>query len=94
MIKLFDATCVLTALVTWREPGEVRCVPLYAGRSPIANRIVNLTLTTQSRAASGQTASAAWTLQSLSCTTNKGMRVRKIGTAVSRRATGPGKAVE
>jgi hypothetical protein len=56
--------------------------------------IVNLTLTTQSRRESRQTTSAAWTLQSLSCTTNKGMRVRKIGTGVSRRATSRGKASE
>src|SRR5882757_5056809 len=48
--KLFDATCVPTAPVTWRNAGAVRCVPLYAGHIAIAKFVVNLTLTSQRRA--------------------------------------------
>jgi hypothetical protein len=47
--------------------------------APIRNHIVNLTLTTQSRRERGENASAAWTLQSLSCTTTKGRACAKAG---------------
>ena len=53
--------------------------------------LVNLTLTTQRPRPRRENAPAAWTLQSLSCKTNKGMRVRKSGTDLSRRAGRAGK---
>jgi hypothetical protein len=61
--------------------------------SPVAvpKRIVNLTLTEQSRRPLPGNTSAAWTLQRLSCKTNSGMRVRESGTDLSRRAHHQGK---
>src|ERR1019366_5590050 len=54
--------------------------------APIANRIVNLTLTAKRPRQPPENATAAGTLQSLSRKTNKGTRVRESGTKVSRRA--------
>ena len=54
--------------------------------APIPNRIVNLTLTTQRRPQQRENAPSAWTMQSSSCKTNRGMRVRDSRTDVSRRA--------
>jgi hypothetical protein len=47
------------------------------------NRIVNLTLTRQTSGKNGAKPPAAWTLQDLSCTTNKGAQLRETGTDVS-----------
>jgi hypothetical protein len=51
------------------------------GRS--ANRIVNLTLTPQTPGQTGAKPPAAWTLQGLSCTTNRGRRLCETGTDMS-----------
>jgi hypothetical protein len=80
MTKLFDAT-----LRNRRPLGENRrrCARdnTRFGRNP--NRIVNLTLTPQTSGKTGAKPPAAWTLQDLSCTTNKGRRLRETGTDVS-----------
>ena len=77
--KLLDATCTSPAL---GETGEdVR--GLYPLRTPNSNRIVNLTLTPQTLRQTGAKPPAAWTLQELSCTTNRGRAVRESGTDVS-----------
>jgi hypothetical protein len=68
MTNLFDAT--------FRQPlektGEGAHTTRFGRR---ANRIVNLTLTSQTRGQTGAKAPAAWTLQDLSCTTNRGAQV-------------------
>ena len=58
---------------------------------PIPNCIVNLRLTAQRRRIGAENAPAAWTLQSLSCKTGRGMRVRKSGTYLSRPRSRRGK---
>ena len=84
MTKLFDAACVTSQLAgPWRKPANVSEWTL-ATTAPIPKAIVNLTLTAQRRRRGGENATAAWTLQSLSCTTNRGMRVGDSGTDLSR----------
>src|ERR1700694_2148148 len=88
--KLFDTARVATS----PAPGENRRGTECADTSrlaPIANPIVNLTLTAQRRGLGGENATTAWTLQSLSCKTIRGMRVRESGTGLSRRAIRRGK---
>jgi hypothetical protein len=74
MTKLFDATY---GAIVAGPPGENRrsCTRHNTrfGRNP--NRIVNLTLTTQTSGKTRAKPPAAWTLQVLSCTTNKGAQV-------------------
>ena len=88
--KLLDLT-LCNAAPALEETGALECADT-SRPAPIPKPIVNLTLTAQSRVPLPQKASAAWTLQSLSCTTTKGVRVRKSGTEVSRRAIRGGKA--
>ena len=89
--KLFDLTLCNAAPAPGENRRGIQCADT-SRPAPIANRIVNLRLTTQSRGPRPQKASAAWTLQSLSCTTARGMRVRESGTELSRRAIRGGKA--
>jgi hypothetical protein len=86
MTKLFDATCVSTSREPGEKPAKYSSTTTLASRAAIPKALVNLTLTTQSRCRGCGNASAAWTLQSPSCKTEKGMRVRKTGTELSRRA--------
>jgi hypothetical protein len=91
MTKLFDAACVTTTRRPLEKTGDVSGRTL-ASPEPIPKLVVNLTLTTQRRRRSGKNAPTAWTLQSLSCKTNRGMRVGESGTDLSRRAGCEGKA--
>jgi hypothetical protein len=81
MTKLFDAVwCNLR-----RPPGENRrsCARDNTRFGGNPNRIVNLTLTPQTSGKTGAKPPAAWTLQDLSCTTNRGRGLRETGTDVS-----------
>jgi hypothetical protein len=84
MTKLFDATYLQASPATWRKPPKLRADITRSADNP--NRIVNLTLTPQTPAKSGAKPPAAWTLQDLSCTTNRGRRLRETGTDVSSHA--------
>ena len=91
MTKLYDAACVKKTRRPLEKTGEVeRADP--SRPAPIPKAIVNLTLTAQRRRRGGENVPAAWTLQSLSCKTNRGMCVRKSGTELSRQAGREGKA--
>jgi hypothetical protein len=74
--KLFEPPCVTTSPAPG-ETGELECADT-SRPAPIANPIVNLTLTAQRRRRPAENTPAAWTLQSLSCTTKQGnARARK-----------------
>jgi hypothetical protein len=75
---------------TWRKPAKLRADLTRSADNP--NRIVNLTLTPQTSGKSGAKPPAAWTLQDLSCTTNRGRRLRETGTDVSFHAPAQAKA--
>ena len=77
--NLFDATC--TPAGSLEKTGEVRADVTRSAENP--NRIVNLTLTSQTSRLTGAKLPAAWTLQELSCTTNRGRRLPESGTDVS-----------
>jgi hypothetical protein len=81
MTKLFDATCGAIFAGPWRKPAKLCVDNTRSAENP--NRIVNLTLTPQTSGKTGAKAPAAWTLQDLSCTTNRGRRLRETGTDVS-----------
>jgi hypothetical protein len=78
--KLFDATYRACAGHLEKTGEAVRDNTRF-GRNP--NRIVNLTLTLQTSAKTSAKPPAAWTLQVLSCTTNRGRRLRETGTDLS-----------
>jgi hypothetical protein len=90
MTKLFDTALCNKARRPLEKTGELQCAD-PSRLAPIAKRIVNLTLTAQRRGLGGKNAAAAWTLQSQSCKTIRGMRVRESGTDLSRRASRRGK---
>jgi hypothetical protein len=81
MTKLFDATWCNLRRATWRKPAKLRADLTRSAENP--NRIVNLTLTPQTSGKTGAKPPAAWTLQDLSCTTNRGRWLRETGTDVS-----------
>jgi hypothetical protein len=81
MTKLFEATCVADPRRPLEKTGEVCADLTHFARG--ANRIVNLTLTPQTSGKTGAKPPSAWTLQDLSCTTNRGRRLRETGTDVS-----------
>jgi hypothetical protein len=82
MTKLFDAACGATFAGHLEKTGEaVRSDNTRFGGN--TNRIVNLTLTPQTSGKTHPKPPAAWTLQDLSCTTNRGRRLRETRTDVS-----------
>jgi hypothetical protein len=82
MTKLFDAACSATFAGYLEKTGEaVRADDTRFGGN--TNHIVNLTLTPQTSGKTRPNPPAAWTLQDLSCTTNRGRRLRETGTDVS-----------
>jgi hypothetical protein len=82
MTKLFDATSGATFAGHLEKTGKAARADntRFGGNT---NRIVNLTLTPQTSGKTGAKPPAAWTLQDLSCTTNRGRRLRETGTDVS-----------
>jgi hypothetical protein len=81
MTKLFDATYHASVAGPWRKPAKLRADLTRSTENP--NHIVNLTLTPQTSGKTDAKSPAAWTLQDLSCTTNRGRRLRETGTDVS-----------
>ena len=71
MTKLFDATCVTKRGRNLESFRAGVSVTLF-GRPGPAKLIVKFTLTQQRRRNFPETADAAWTLHSLSCTTTTG----------------------